>query len=373
MEMVSLGMPPHPQDIAGSWLRPPDFVGTQLVPHYVRRRLTFGAHGTATLANSTEEWPDWAHQMYGALVAESKAMVQQRRTRPAAAAVAAYRQAAHGPIYGGPRMVVEQPRPQLPTESNGVVDVDVVVRVQRALGALLNGAAGKLDAVKSHDLSQQLQRLYAELRASRVDPKLVGALLQTAQAVEAHDYVAADRAQVELSRLDWTGCECWLPGVRWLVGSMGTTCGPTTGGKSDSLVGAPILRRPQTARENSGQFFLDSLPPRWDGSEKCQRQAATHEALASSDRVLIRKAFGTLLLAARADERKHAEAALQFDDLYSKLDTGLVKRDTSLELLRLAQAVNVEDFAGASRCMSEVDWAESKAWLIALKRLLQRH
>jgi len=63
----------------------------------------------------------------------------------------------------------------------------------------------------------------------------------------------------------------------------------------------------------------------------------------------------------------------RMEDLFTKLQSGQLKTSSSQKLLQLAQALDAQDGASASRLQQEllaVDWEANKFWLMGLKRLI---
>jgi hypothetical protein len=188
------------------------------------------------------------------------------------------------------------------------------------------------------------------------------------EALHARDVIAANKAHVKLTELKWVGCECWMPGVRWLMRSVGGSTNSSALAKSSCLVGAPVSTR--QIEENS------DLPSSWGGSAHAQKQkrkqAPAGEALLPADLARVRCFIDSLAALAQSscDNGKSAE---HMEELYRRLAEGVVKSTTVHGLIEIVQAAEMQDLATARlhwSNMAKTAWSENKHWLTALKRLM---
>lgn len=89
----------------------------------------------------------------------------------------------------------------------------------------------------------------------------------------------------------------------------------------------------------------------------------------------VRNVFSMLVDASSADGnmRKKEDNNKRLEDLYSKLQAGHCKNDTSQRVLALVKAVEAQDYAGAQKCLQELttsDWDSNRNWLTAVRRLV---
>jgi len=65
----------------------------------------------------------------------------------------------------------------------------------------------------------------------------------------------------------------------------------------------------------------------------------------------------------------------RLEDLYSKLQAGQIKNNTSAKVLELARAIERQDFPSAHKLQAELmtcEWETNKNWLQGVKRLVGR-
>merc|ERR1712174_2123 len=87
-----------------------------------------------------------------------------------------------------------------------------VAHVQNVLGMLLDSTSADGNQKKREDIAKRLEDLYARLQAGQIKPQAAQKVLTLVKAIEAQDYPAANKVQLELCTCDWDQNKNWLMG-----------------------------------------------------------------------------------------------------------------------------------------------------------------
>lgn len=181
-------------------------------------------------------------------------------------------------------------------------------------------------------------------------------------------------------------------------GSFGTpTSGPGVMPQAPAP-SAPVPGRPSSAPQHSAAPVTDGMPVAWplptstqqklsttssvaDANQNIQSRSAGQgnvalgEAMDPHDLTHVRNVFTMLLDASSQDGnmRKREDNSKKLEELYSKLQAGWVKNETSQRVLSLVKAVEAQDYPTAHKCLQEMtstDWDTNRNWLTAVRRLV---
>lgn len=71
--------------------------------------------------------------------------------------------------------------------------------------------------------------------------------------------------------------------------------------------------------------------------------------------------------------KKLDDSAKRLDELYSKLQGGMIKTVASQKLLQCVKSIEAQDYTAANKTMQElctIDWEQNRNWLQGVKRLI---
>lgn len=89
----------------------------------------------------------------------------------------------------------------------------------------------------------------------------------------------------------------------------------------------------------------------------------------------VQNVFGMLLDSTSSDGNQKKREAIQkgLEDLYGKLQTGMIKPQAAQKVLSLVKAIEAQDYPAANKIQLELctcDWDQNKNWLMGVKRLI---
>lgn len=92
-----------------------------------------------------------------------------------------------------------------------------ITHVRNVLSMLLDASAQDGNAKKRDDIAKRLDELYAKLAAGHMKTEASQKVLHLVKCVEAQDYNSANKAQLDLSTMDWEQNKNWIMGVKRLI------------------------------------------------------------------------------------------------------------------------------------------------------------
>mmetsp|Transcript_90492 Transcript_90492/g.160282 ORF Transcript_90492/g.160282 Transcript_90492/m.160282 type:complete len:231 (+) Transcript_90492:56-748(+) len=108
--------------------------------------------------------------------------------------------------------------------------------------------------------------------------------------------------------------------------------------------------------------------------ESCQRRLSQGKPISRDDLQQIQSSFNNLLQSFSG--KKHEDITKRLDQLYLLLQTGKVAEPMEAQLLSIAKAISVNDFAAVTKQVTDMSaehWDQHKEWLTGLKRLISKH
>jgi len=170
---------------------------------------------------------------------------------------------------------------------------------------------------------------------------------------------------------------------------------PARQGEPGALPTAEVLRRAEASgtlaryasRDENGRVWgapsafgggqclgchrMAKMPSLWCAACQLRRAEERHEPMAPEDLARLREAVNTLI--ARAPNRRRREAQVRMEELYAKLQEGRISGRVQGQLVAVAQAVQAQHGAEASRVcglLASEHWEQHKAWLVCLRGLV---
>jgi hypothetical protein len=122
-----------------------------------------------------------------------------------------------------------------------------------------------------------------------------------------------------------------------------------------------------------GQTPGHSTAPQKSVAAQKEASPAIGEPMAPQELGYVRNTLSSLLDASQNDPKKREHIAKSLEDLYSKLQSGMIKPTAAAKVLELVRKVEGQDYAGAQRIQQELchqDWDMNKGWLMGVKRLI---
>ena len=167
---------------------------------------------------------------------------------------------------------------------------------------------------------------------------------------------------------------------------------PPQMGPPRQVVGPPNTGGLSTAPHATANPITPGMPVSWPVPTPVQQQlsrptdpspnSATAHVMAgdpvpAGDVAAVQRSLGGLLQRCAQDgnRRKWEDTGRKLDELYEKLATGQISRESVVKVKELCACIERGDFASASRLRVELsasDWERNRTWLFAVQLLLPK-